>query len=99
MPSPDTLLTYIVLPSGLKRALIAPAASGTLVTSSTLSDWMTAPAVAGRARAPRAAARATRNRVRTLLQTCARPRTCPRRGGTRLPRRVRQGAGRQPRGD
>jgi hypothetical protein len=38
MPRPVALVTYIVFPSGLKRAPIAPTASGSVPSSVTLAD-------------------------------------------------------------
>src|SRR3954447_18584941 len=64
MCRPFQVETYIVLPSGLKRADAAPAASGRLVTCVMLSEWNSGAALAGAAKAARARRRKTgRSRV------------------------------------
>src|SRR5215210_5459119 len=61
---PFAPVTYISLPSGEKRAPMALTASGSLFSSRTLSDWMTAPAEAG---TRRAAARAHARAILSML--------------------------------
>src|SRR4051794_4920485 len=87
--------TYICLPSGLKRALAAPTASGRVVTSETLSECVGA-AAAGAARASAAAMPSSKVGSLMAAETPRGPET----GGEYTPApHVQEGPGRQSRRD
>src|SRR3954453_19439491 len=86
---------YMNFPSGLKRAEAAPTASGSVVTSETLSECVGA-AVAGAARASAAAMPSRKAGILMVARTPGGPET----GGEYTPApHVHEGPGRQSRRD